>query len=261
MITASEPIFAVADVRETVKYYREVLGFDREWLWCDHINGVPTFGGVGLGAAHVLLSLSPELQRKIEGHGHWFHVGDAQAMYEQHRAAGAQIVSDIGNKPWGFREYTVRDINGYHLRFASPVTHERPATGADTLPPHIRLEMRKPTLDEYVSLTKAVDWPVDLGTMPGALEQSVFGVVATDTRDGCTVGMLRVCGDGRYYTIWDVIVVPTYQGQKIGTEMMKQALDELRRRGPKGAFVGLFTGKRGFYQRLGFGDGGMCRSI
>jgi ribosomal protein S18 acetylase RimI-like enzyme len=155
----------------------------------------------------------------------------------------------------------VRDVNGYHLRFAGDLKYERPKTGTDSLPAHIRLELRKPTLDEYVTLMNAVGWTSDPATMPGALEHSLFGIVAIDTRDQQTVGMLRVCGDGRYYTIWDVIVQPTHQGQKIGSEMMKTALAELRRRGPKGAFVGLFTGKRGFYERLGFGQGGMCTTL
>ena len=117
-------------------------------------------------------------------------------------------------------------------------------------------------LEEYVALTKAVGWTADPATMPAALDYAIFGVVAVDTRDSTTVGMLRVCGDGRYYTIWEVIVRPSHQGQKIGTEMMKVALAELRRRGPKGAFVGLFTGKRPFYERLGFGEGGgMCMKL
>ena len=40
-------------------------------------------------------------------------------------------------------------------------------------------------------------------------------------------------------------------------------LDELRQRGaPKGAFVGLFTGRQGFYETLGFRtSGGMELSL
>ena len=77
-------------------------------------------------------------------------------------------------------------------------------------------------------------------------------------RDNLPVGVVRVTGDGRYFMIWDVIVRPSHQGQKIGTAMMELAVAELRRRGPRGAFVGLFTGKPEFYERVGFRrDGGM----
>jgi len=257
MFTASEAILAVSDVRATVAFYRDVLGFTEEWLWSGGSDdGTPTFGGVRCGQAHIMFSLQPQLQPKIEGHTHWLRVEDAQGMYERHKSAGAQIVREIENKPWGFREYTVRDPNGYHLRIAGPINYVRPSTGADTLPAHIRIELRKPTLEEYVALTKSVGWNVDEPRMPDALEHSLFGVVATDTRDGQAVAMLRVCGDGRYYSIWDVIVSPTHQGQKIGREIMQCALTEMRRRGPKGAYVGLFTGKAGFYEQLGFREGG-----
>ena len=62
----------------------------------------------------------------------------------------------------------------------------------------------------------------------------------------------RVSGDRRGYFISDVIVIPEYQCQKIGSALMERALVELRKIGPKGAFVGLFTPKPIFYERLGF---------
>lgn len=258
MMKSSEAIFAVADVLKSVRFYRDVLGFESEWLWEDP----PVHGGVRWGQVHVMFSLQPELSKHVEGHPHWFEVEDVNALYERHRAAGARIVSEIGNKPWGFREYAVRDLDGYHLRFASPAEYERPKTATELLPNYIRIEVRKATLDEYIRLTEAVGWNKDISTMPRALEQSLFCIVAIDSRDGKAVGMLRVCGDGRYYTIWDVMVMPAYQGQKIGTAMMEAAMAELRRVGPKGAFVGLFTGKPKFYHRVGFRDGGgMMSSI
>jgi ribosomal protein S18 acetylase RimI-like enzyme len=114
-----------------------------------------------------------------------------------------------------------------------------------------------------VKLTEAVGWNKDWPTMPQVLENSLFCVVATDVRrGGQAVGMLRVCGDSHFYTIWDVMVAPAYQGQKIGTAMMEAAMNELRRIGPKGAFVGLFTPKPKFYERLGFkGGGGMMSGV
>jgi GNAT superfamily N-acetyltransferase len=260
MLTESNPIFAVSGVRETVRYYREVLGFESEWFWFGKGGDAPPdFGGVHWGKVNVMFCLQPELIGKIDGHQHAFHVDDVQALYERHRANGVQIISDIGNKPWGLREYTVCDLNGYHLRFGGPVTYERPATATETLPEHIGIELRKPTLEEYLALAGAVGWNQDRETMQPALEQALFGVVGTDTRDGTCVGMLRVCGDPRQYSIWDVIVLPGHQGQKIGTAMMEAALAELRRRGRPGTIVSLYTGKAQFYTRLGFREGGaMC---
>ena len=65
--------------------------------------------------------------------------------------------------------------------------------------------------------------------------------------------MVRATGDGRYYMIWDVIVRPRYQGQKIGTAMVEAALAEMRRRGaPQGRSSGCSPRKPGFYEKLGF---------
>ena len=252
MLTHSEAIFAVSDVRETVRFFREVLGFTSEWLWEDP----PTFGGAKWGKVSVMFCLQPEMKGKVEGHQHHFRADDIQSVYDRHVSAGAQIVSDIGNKPWGLREYTVRDINGYHLRFGGPAEYERPATATETMPPYIQILNRTTTLEEYIALTEAVGWNKDTATMPRALELSLFCIVAVDSRNGQTVGMARVCGDGRYYTIWDVMVLPAYQGQKIGSAMMETAMAELRKMGPKGALVALFTGKPPFYERFGFSPGG-----
>jgi ribosomal protein S18 acetylase RimI-like enzyme len=204
-----------------------------------------------------MFSRRPELAAKIEAHPHYFFVDDVQSLFARHKSAGADVVGDIGDKPWGVREYTVREINGYHLTFAGPQSYARPAIGADSLPPHVRMDKRVATLEEYIALRKSVNWSVDVSA--SVLERTLFGVVAVDTRENQTVGMLRVCGDGRYFTIWDVIVATACQGQKIGSGMMELAMSELRRIGPKGAFVGLFTPKPAFYERFGFAadQGGM----
>src|SRR5688500_2498960 len=206
-----------------------------------------------MGQVEVFLQHRPDLAGKIEGHDHIFHVEDVDTLHAQHRAAGAQIIAPLENKPWGTREYSVRDCNGYHLRFGGPVKYERPPTASETLPPHIKLEARVPSIEEYVDLCASVGWARHRPSMQDALDHTLVGVVATDTRAVETVGMVRATGDGRYYMLWDVIVKPAYQGQKIGSAMVETALAEMRRRGaPQGAFVGLFTPKYGFYERLGF---------
>lgn len=255
-ITGSEPIFTVTDIVRAVRFYRDVLGFEREWLWGDP----PTHAGVQWGRLQVMFSL--DLTPPTGRREHWFNVDDVQGLYDRHRSAGAPIVSALENKPWGMREYTVRDPDGYHLRFAGPVEYQRPANATDQLPAHIRVTTEQPSLEAYGALISAVGWNKNEATLPAALAGSVFCVTAVDARDGRLVGMCRVCGDGRQYTIWDVMVLPDYQGQQIGRAIMETAIAELRRRGPAGAFVGLFTGKPAFYEQFGFGPaGGMSLSL
>jgi predicted N-acetyltransferase YhbS len=87
--------------------------------------------------------------------------------------------------------------------------------------------------------------------------------VAVDTREAGKeriVGALRVVGDGvRCFYIQDVMVLPEFQHQRIGSAMMESIMHWLRRTASKGAFVGLFTGKPAFYEPYGFEGGyGMC---
>ena len=91
-----------------------MLGFESEWFYGDP----PTFGGVRWGTQQVMFCQQPELAAKVEGLMHMFRVDDIRPMYEKHKAAGALIIDDLENKPWGMSEYVVRDPSGYHLRFA-----------------------------------------------------------------------------------------------------------------------------------------------
>ncbi|MGB7156704.1 MAG: GNAT family N-acetyltransferase [Tepidisphaeraceae bacterium] len=257
----STAVLACADVQQTVDFYTKVLGFKQRWLWEDP----PTFACVSFNDAEIFLCRQPELAARMEGHMHCFDVeDDVAALYAQHQSAGATIVSPLENKPWGVREYAVRDCNGYHVRFMGPQTYERPKTATESLPTHIRLDLRVPTIAEYVDLCASVGWARHRPSMEQALRNTLVGIVANDTRDGDrAVGMVRCTGDGKFYMFWDVMVRPSHQGQKIGRAMVETVLAELRRRGAReGAFVGLFTGKPGFYEQLGFKkDCGMHRAL
>jgi ribosomal protein S18 acetylase RimI-like enzyme/predicted enzyme related to lactoylglutathione lyase len=259
MIAKSTAVFAVADVRETVAFYRDRLGFAERWLWGDP----PTFGCIGADAIEVFLCQQPSLAGRVEGHQHYFWIEDVDALHRRHMEAGAPIVEAIENKPWNAREYVVRDCNGYHLRFGGPTTYERRINGTDALPSHILIRAGVPDYDTYASLFRSVDWSIDEASMRSALAHTRVGALATDTRDGQVVGMVRATGDGKYYVLWDVIVRPSHQGQKIGTAMVDRTLEELRRHGaPPGSFVGLFTGRPGFYEKVGFSQsGGMSRAL
>jgi uncharacterized glyoxalase superfamily protein PhnB/GNAT superfamily N-acetyltransferase len=237
----------VRDVRETIAFYRDILGGRGEWLWEDP----PTFGGIRLGDVHLMFCLDPQLATRVEGHQHHFFVEAVDTLHESHAKAGAEILSPIENKPWGIREYTVRDPNGYHLRFSGPPKYERPATSSETMPAQIRIERRMATWDEYRELHLAVGWD-ETRAEPSVLDRSCFGCVAVEEGTGATVGMLRMMNDAHeWYSIWDVMVRPHYQAMRIGTAMIEAALAHVREVSP-GALVYLFTHKPQFYEKLGF---------
>ena len=254
-LTGSEPILAVADVRAAIGFYRDVLGFDSDWTWEDP----PTFGGVRLGRLHVMFNLQPELAAKVEGHQHAFFCDAIDELHARHRAANAPIISDIENKPWGLREYTVRDPSGYHLRFGGHPTRDQPAT-THAPPDFIRIVHRLPTPREYDALAASVGWPRDPDRDGRALQNSLHGIVALDARqpdaDSQIAGALRLVGDGvKAIYVQDVIVRPDLQNKGIGSALMQAAIAHVRQSAGPGAFLGLFTGRHAFYEAFGFRTG------
>jgi catechol 2,3-dioxygenase-like lactoylglutathione lyase family enzyme len=243
VVTGSTAILAASDIQATVKFYTDVLGFQSSWTWGEP----PSFGGASWGAVSLMFNLEPELASRIEGHQHWLDVEDVDSLYEQHRARGATIVSAIEDKPWGKREYTVRDPNGYHLRFAgnpgyTPRGIQGSAEGVDIV-------CRMPTSEEFERVA-GPEFYKD-GVPAGLLERSWGGVIATSP-DGEVIGTTRIMYDaGGWFSLWDVVIVPDWQGRRIGTAMVEAAMDIVRSESP-GAFLYLFTFKDGFYERLGF---------
>jgi GNAT superfamily N-acetyltransferase len=246
----SEAILAVADVSATVRFYRDKLGFTGEWLWGEP----PTFGGVSWGKVGIMFCLQPALAARVEGHQHAFLVSGIDRLHERHRQNAVQFISPLEAKAWGLREYTVCDPNGYHLRFGEPVRPRATATPAKRLPERVQLVERLPTAAEYETLIRAVGWAgnTNLEAASAALRNTLYSVVAVEG-DGA-VGMARVVGDGATaFYVQDVMVLPAYQQQGIGTALMEAVMGYFRRATPRKSSIGLFTGRNlaGFYERHG----------
>ncbi len=244
MVTSASPIFATSDIAATLKFYKEVLAFDSVWTWGEP----PTFGGASKGPVSFLFNLQPDLAQKVAGHEHWINVKDLDELYAVHLRRGAKIVCEIGDRPWGFREYVVEDPSGYHLRFAGPLLGKVPTS--EPLPAGVTLERRLPSAEEYEAIAGSAFYRT--GTDSEFLDHSWNGVVAVSSA-GAAIGMARIVKDAPgWFSVWDVAVLPAWQGKHIGQQMMATVLAMVAEISP-GANVFLFTNKHGFYERLGFG--------
>lgn len=242
MALSSTPIFATADVTASVAYYVDALGFRWEWGWGEP----PTIASVAHGSVSIMLSLQPDLASQVAGHQHWFRVDDADALHADHLARGAKILEPPSDRPWGVREYVVEDPSGYHLRFAGPPKGE--AKPSDPFPSDVTIELRLPTPAEYETIARDAFYRD--GTTPSVLDHSWGGVVALGPEG--IIGMARVMFDAPgWYSVWDVAVLPDWQGRHIGHRLMEEALAMVGEASP-GAWVFLFTYKHGFYEKLGF---------
>lgn len=113
---------------------------------------------------------------------------------------------------------------------------------------------RSVSIDDVLPLYQAVGW-TNYTNQPQMLEQSLAHSLATYlARDGEEiVGVVRLVGDGfSSVFVQDLIVLPSYQRQGIGSALMKKALGDF-----KDAYqVQLATDQTektlGFYRSLGF---------
>jgi GNAT superfamily N-acetyltransferase len=176
------------------------------------------------------------------------------ALHDFHRRHGTAICSPLEAKPWGLREYAIRDLNGHCLRFGQRGS-ERSATAGREPARDVAIVERLPTPEELQRLLGAVGWAKDDRTdrAAKALAGARSGVVAV--AGGRGVGSWMVLGDGATFAyLKDIVVLPERQGRGIGTRIVEALLAVLRCTDPDGMLVTLFTGQHlaEFYERFGF---------
>ncbi len=109
-------------------------------------------------------------------------------------------------------------------------------------------------LEDVLHLYQAVGW-TNYTNQPKMLEQSLsHSLVIYLALDGdAVVGLIRLVGDGfSSVFVQDLIVLPSYQRQGIGSSLMKQALEDFK----EAYQVHLATEQTeenvGFYRSMGF---------
>lgn len=117
-----------------------------------------------------------------------------------------------------------------------------------------RISMDGISLEDYKMLRHLAAWdmPPD-NAIESALAHSEFLVAVYHEEE--IVGMGRIVGDhGFIYFIADIIVHPHFQGEKVGTAIMKEIMAYLNNSAPRHAYVTLMSahGKEGFYEKFGF---------
>ena len=99
------PELPVIDVERAQQHYRDVLGFEVNWLYPDK-----SIGAVSRGNDFAIFFR----QRKapFESVVHWIFAPDIHATYQELKSSGANIVEPLEKKPWGLWQFTVEDLDG-----------------------------------------------------------------------------------------------------------------------------------------------------
>jgi catechol 2,3-dioxygenase-like lactoylglutathione lyase family enzyme len=126
---------AVSDIATAVEFYTKKLGFAAAFTWGDP----PTFAGVNLDKVQMFLRKgTPDPKGCVV----YFLVGDADQLYEFHRAQGVDVAEPIADRPYGIRDYVVRDLHGYHLSFGHHLFNTGPPIRIERVAVSVRLEKR-----------------------------------------------------------------------------------------------------------------------
>jgi catechol 2,3-dioxygenase-like lactoylglutathione lyase family enzyme len=115
-----QAVLLVSDVAATVAYYRDTLGFHVDF---EH-GSPPIHARVSSGdrdgpiAARIRFEHSPA--PTTPSCYLYVHVGQRlDDLFAEYRTRGVKIVSEPIDRPWGLRQFEIRDCNGYLLTFAA----------------------------------------------------------------------------------------------------------------------------------------------
>ncbi|MGA9597042.1 MAG: VOC family protein [Acidimicrobiia bacterium] len=132
-ITLSQCFVIVADPGQALAFYRDGLGLElRNDVARGELRWITVGSASQPGVSIVLtnyLNGSPAdneavttLVAKGALNGVHFHTDDLDATFEKVRDAGAEIVSEPADQPWGTRDFAVRDPSGNLVRIDQPPT-------------------------------------------------------------------------------------------------------------------------------------------
>jgi uncharacterized glyoxalase superfamily protein PhnB len=98
------PELPVADVERAQQHYRDTLGFEIGWLYPSKEIGAVSRDNVVIFFRKREAPFEPAI--------HWVFAEDVDVSYEELTSSGANIVDPLEKKPWGIRQFTVKDLDG-----------------------------------------------------------------------------------------------------------------------------------------------------
>lgn len=115
---------------------------------------------------------------------------------------------------------------------------------------------KTPIATEFNMLTESVGWGTrENNIVEEALKNTLYSLCVYN--ENKLIGYGRIIGDKTIFLyIQDIMVIPEYQGKKIGTGIMNKLLeqiDEYKKVNPDiRTYLGASKGKESFYEKFGF---------
>jgi uncharacterized glyoxalase superfamily protein PhnB len=115
------PMLAVRNMKQSIEFYKNSLGFKMGMAFPDADN--PEYTDLSKdGMVLMFIPVENVGVGKVERLGIGVNIymqidGDIDEYYNELKNKGVKIVVDIKDEPYGIRDFTVEDIDGYKLTF------------------------------------------------------------------------------------------------------------------------------------------------
>lgn len=115
------PLLAVRNMKETIEFYINTLGFKMGMAFPDVDN--PEYADLSKDGMVLMFIPAKDHGIGIEeklGIGVYLYMeidSDIDEYYAELKSKGIKIVADIKDEPYGVRDFSIKDIDGYQLAF------------------------------------------------------------------------------------------------------------------------------------------------
>ena len=113
-VVQTRHVLAVKDLAAAASYFKDQLGFSFDFA-------APGWEFLSFGDFKVMLGECPdEMSAEASGNHSWFAhalVENVDEVYAELLGRGAKILSAIGDRPWGIREFVTVTPDGHRITF------------------------------------------------------------------------------------------------------------------------------------------------
>ena len=112
----SSPHLPVKNLKQTLDFYRDTLGFYEEWTWGEKD------GGIRRDDMRLLFGEDPDFINAVNNEKNrlplmWF-VDNIDEIFSEFRGRNIEVADTLRTHSYGLREFAFIDINGYYIRVA-----------------------------------------------------------------------------------------------------------------------------------------------
>ena len=117
-ITSLAVQFLVDDLSEAITYYRDRLGFEPDFVYESCYASVSR-NGFSIHLKCAPKTVADRAHRKQNEHlDAYIGVRGIEALFDELKSKGANIIRSLEDRPWGCKDFYVEDPDGYILCFS-----------------------------------------------------------------------------------------------------------------------------------------------